>query len=163
MLGIVVDSKIGRGLLLAFFLGASSVALAAEDAGTVISSSGRVTAGSAGQKRPLKQGGKIFVNDRITTGDKGFVTLQLMDGARVTLFPYSAVLIENYLYRDSTQDAATLHLQSGGLRIVAGAMAQSNPGGFKVRTPVALMVVRGSEFAIALCGNQICTEGETQN
>ena len=57
-------------------------------------------------------------------------------------------------------DAATLSLVSGGLRVITGAMAKTNPENYKVRTPVALMGVRGTEFAIMLCGDDICDEEE---
>ena len=38
--------------------------------------------------------------------------------------------------------------------------SKTNPENYKVRTPVALMGVRGTEFSIMLCGDQICAEDE---
>jgi len=158
-----VESKVMRGFVLGFFVFATSFTVAGGNTGMVLTFRGTVTAEISGERRPLQQGDHIFVNDRIVTGDKSFVVLQFMDGARVSLLANSAMVIEKYLYNETEQDAATLRLEAGGLRVVAGAMAKSNPGGYKVRTPVALMVVRGSKFAVMLCGNQICTEDETQN
>jgi hypothetical protein len=37
-------------------------------------------------------------------------------------------------------------------------MAKSNPENYKVRTPVALMGVRGTEFSEVLCGDNVCDE-----
>ena len=163
MLELVVESKVMRGLVLGFFAFASSFIVAGENAGIVLTARGTVTVEISDEQRPLKQGDPIFVNDRIVTADKSFVVLQFVDDARVSLLSNSAMVIEKYLYHETGQDVATLSLESGGLRVIAGAMAKSNPGGYKVRTPVALMVVRGSEFAMMLCGDQICTEDETQN
>jgi hypothetical protein len=39
-------------------------------------------------------------------------------------------------------------------------MAKSNPENYKVRTPVALMGVRGTEFSIMLCGDEVCAEDQ---
>ena len=163
MLELVVESKVMRGLVLGFFAFASSFIVAGENAGIVLTARGTVTVEISDEQRPLKQGDPIFVNDRIVTADKSFVVLRFVDDARVSLLSNSAMVIEKYLYKETEQDAAILSLEAGGLRISAGAMAESNPGGYKVRTPVALMVVRGSEFAMMLCGDQICTEDETQN
>ncbi len=38
-------------------------------------------------------------------------------------------------------------------------MAKNNPENYKVKTPVALMGVRGTEFAIQPCGDSVCDEG----
>ncbi len=43
---------------------------------------------------------------------------------------------------------------------VSQAMAKTNPENYKVRTPVALMGVRGTEFSIMLCGDEVCAEDE---
>jgi len=70
------------------------------------------------------------------------------------------MLIEEYAYTGSDQDAARLSLVEGGLRVITGAMAKSHPDNYKVKTPVALMGVRGTEFAVMLCGDNICDEAE---
>ena len=158
-----VESKVMKGFVQGLLVFASSFAVAGGNSGMVLTSRGTVTAEISGEQRPLQQGDDIFVNERILTGDKSFVVLQFVDGAKVTLLANSAMVIEKYLYYESEQDVAILSLEAGGLRINSGAMAKSNPGSYKVRTPVALMVVRGSEFAMMLCGDRICTEDETQN
>jgi hypothetical protein len=128
----------------------------------VVASRGTVTAEIGGDIRTLHQGDKIFISEEIVTGDKSFAVLQFVDGAKVTVRPNSAVLIEDYAYNGTDDDTATLNLVSGGLRVITGAMAKSNPENYRVRTPVALMGVRGTEFAVMLCGDQICAEGDME-
>jgi hypothetical protein len=41
-------------------------------------------------------------------------------------------------------------------------MAKTHPENYKVRTPVALMGVRGTEFSIQLCGDQLCAEDQME-
>jgi hypothetical protein len=145
--------------LMATFM--SVTAYAAEDSsGMVVASRGEVLALSNGGSRELKQGDFIYQNDEIITSARSFAVLQFVDGAKVTVRPDSTLIIEQYLYAGNENDEATLNLVSGGLRVITGAMAKSNPENYKVRTPVALMGVRGTEFSIMLCGDEVCAEGE---
>jgi len=136
-------------------------ALAQEDSvGMVVASRGEVIAMSNGGSRLLKQGEFIHVSDEIITSNRSFAVLQFEDGAKVTVRPDSTMIIESYLYNGDGDDEATLSLVEGGLRVITGAMAKSNPENYKVRTPVALMGVRGTEFSIMLCGDQVCAEDQ---
>ena len=117
---------------------------------------------SNGGSRELKQGDFIYVNDEIMTTNRSFVVLQFEDGAKVTVRPDSTLIIEQYLYNGDAGDEAELNLVSGGLRVITGAMAKNNPENYKVRTPVALMGVRGTEFSVMLCGDEICAEGQME-
>ena len=141
----------------------STAAVAAEDSsGMVIASRGEVSALANGESRELKQGGFVYVNDEILTSARSFAVLQFTDGAKVTVRPGSKLIIETYLYAGNDSDEATLNLVSGGLRVITGAMAKTNPENYKVRTPVALMGVRGTEFSIMLCGDEICAEDQQE-
>jgi len=145
------------GALLAAVL-YSSALLAEDSAGMVVASRGEVIALSNGGSRELKQGDFIYQNDEIITSNRSFAVLQFVDGAKVTVRPDSTMIIEQYLYAGNDSDAAELNLVQGGLRVITGAMAKSNPENYKVRTPVALMGVRGTEFSIMLCGDSVCDD-----
>jgi len=149
-------------LILVASLGLSTVAVADDSSGMVVASRGEVIALSNGGSRELKQGDFIYVNDEIMTSGRSFAVLQFTDGAKVTVRPDSTLIIEQYLYAGNNDDEATLNLVSGGLRVITGAMAKSNPENYKVRTPVALMGVRGTEFSIMLCGDEICAQDELE-
>ena len=141
-------------------LALSTVSIAQDSSGMVVASRGEVIALSNGGSRELKQGDFIYVNDEIMTSNRSFAVLQFEDGAKVTVRPDSTMIIEQYLYAGNDSDTATLNLVEGGLRVITGAMAKSNPENYKVRTPVALMGVRGTEFSIMLCGDEICAEDQ---
>lgn len=150
------------GLALASLL-AASVAWAQDDsAGMVVASRGEVIALSNGGSRELGQGEFVYVNDEIITSNRSFAVLQFTDGAKVTVRPDSTLIIEQYLYAGNDGDEATLNLVEGGLRVITGAMAKTNPENYKVRTPVALMGVRGTEFSIFLCGDAVCDENDQE-
>lgn len=153
-------SSLLAGLVLVASLAASTAAMAQDSSGMVVASRGEVIAMSNGGSRELKQGDFVYVNDEIMTTNRSFVVLQFQDGAKVTVRPDSTLIIEQYLYNGNAEDSAELNLVSGGLRVITGAMAKSNPENYKVRTPVALMGVRGTEFSIMLCGDEVCAEDQ---
>ena len=155
-----ITNKIFGSVVLVAALAFSNIAVAEDSSGMVVASRGEVIALSNGGSRELKQGGFIYVNDEILTSGRSFAVLQFTDGAKVTVRPDSTLIIEQYLYAGNDNDVATLNLVSGGLRVITGAMAKSNPENYKVRTPVALMGVRGTEFSIMLCGEDVCGEEE---
>ena len=155
-------SRIIAGAVLIAGLAISTSAVAQDTSGMVVASRGEVIALSNGGSRELKQGDFIYVSDEIITSNRSFAVLQFEDGAKVTVRPDSTLIIEAYIYNGDGGDEATLSLVEGGLRVITGAMAKSNPENYKVRTPVALMGVRGTEFSIFLCGDSICDESNQE-
>ena len=155
-------SRVLSILFLMTGMAVSTAAVAEDSSGMVIASRGIVIALANGESRELKQGGFVYVNDEILTSARSFAVLQFTDGAKVTVRPNSNLIIEAYLYAGNDSDEATLNLVSGGLRIITGAMAKTNPEKYKVRTPVALMGVRGTEFSIMLCGDELCAEDQME-
>ena len=153
-------STLLASLALVTSLALSTVAVAQDSSGMVVASRGEVIALSNGGSRELKQGDYVYVNDEIMTSNRSFAVLQFTDGAKVTVRPDTTMIIEQYLYAGNDGDEATLNLVEGGLRVITGAMAKSNPENYKVRTPVALMGVRGTEFSIMLCGDEVCAEDQ---
>ena len=144
----------------ALLAGLSTPVTAQDSSGMVVASRGVVMAISDGNSRELKQGDFIYVSDEIITSSRSFAVLQFEDGAKVTIRPDSTLIIESYLYNGNGEDEATLNLVEGGLRVITGALAKTNPENYKIRTPVALMGVRGTEFSVILCGDQLCDEDE---
>ena len=147
-------------VLLSLLVSVPALAQDGDSIGMIVASRGEVVAVANGGSRELQQGGFIYVNDEIITSDRSFAVLQFEDGAKVTVRPDSTLIIETYLYNGDAGDEATLSLVEGGLRVITGAMAKTNPENYKVRTPVALMGVRGTEFSVVLCGDQVCAEAE---
>jgi hypothetical protein len=155
-----ISIRIIAVLVLIASMAVSTLAIADDNVGMVVASRGEVLAMAKGGSRELKQGDLVYVDDEIMTATRSFAVLQFVDGAKVTVRPDSAMIVEAYLYNGNENDVATLSLVSGGLRVITGAMAKTNPENYKVRTPVALMGVRGTEFSVMLCGDTICEQEE---
>lgn len=134
-------------------------AFADDSTALLVASRGEVYAELEADRRALARGDAVEEEERIITGDKSFAVLQFVDGAKVTVRPNSVLDIKEYVYNGGDENAATLSLVQGGLRVITGAMAKAEPESFKVETPVALMGVRGTEFSVVLCDDgSICEE-----
>lgn len=146
--------------LLAFScLAIASAASASDATAMLVASRGEVVATTDGVDRTLSQGDGVYEADEIATGAKSFAVLQFVDGAKVTVRPNSKLIVKEYVYNGGDHDAATLSLVEGGLRVITGAVAKAEPEKYKVETPVALMGVRGTEFAVVLCDDgSVCEE-----
>lgn len=119
----------------------------ADQAGIIVASRGDVTVSG----EVLDQGNPVNEGDTIITAPRSFAVVQFYDGGKLTVRPNSEVTITTYQDED-----AQIDLVMGGLRIVTGVIAKNNPDNYNVKTPVALMGVRGTEFSIMLCGEDIC-------
>ncbi len=125
-------------------------------AGEVISSRGEATAVGRGRKsRALGAGDGVFVGDRIVTGEDGFVQLLMVDGARVDLRCYSIMVIEAYDLQSSRR-SSILKLLQGSVHKVSGDIGKGKDDVYEMKTPVASVGVRGTEYALRVFQSKGC-------
>ncbi len=136
-----------RGLIGAAIALASGSALA-EQAGRVSFVSGEVKATATdGSVRTLVRGAAINGGDRISTG-VGRLQIRFTDGGFVSLQPNSVFGVDQYLYANKAPEESSLFfsLLQGGMRTITGAIGKVNKQSYKVRTPVATIGIRGTEY-----------------
>ena len=137
-------------LLLVLFMQSSSVG-AEEQIGDVVFARGAVSAqNSNGQVRILGKSAALFRGDTITTATKSFAVLRLNDGTRISVRPNTVMAINEYADKVG-EESATMRLFRGGLRAISGLISKRDPDAFKVRTAVATIGIRGTEFDARLC------------
>lgn len=137
-----------------------SGAHAAQTAGAVLAFKGQVAAvDGGGLSRELNDGSEVYVGDTIQTGVGSYVVIEFIDGARATVRPDSELKLDRYAY-GTGDDGALMSLVKGGLRAVTGSIAHEQPESFKVKTNVATLGVRGTEFALRICGEDCGKEAE---
>lgn len=107
--------------------------------------------GSADAPQLVGRGTRFDRNDVITTGRKSFAILRLSDGTRLTLRPNSKFAVEQFNPSRDEKAGATLRLFKGGMRTVTGFISKYNRNGYKMRTSVATIGIRGTEFDARLC------------
>lgn len=146
----------------------SPAALAAERAGDITLLTGRATAaGLSGDIRPLEKGGAVFPGEVVSTGPSSYLNIKFTDGGRVLLRPNSRFQIETYSHKTAassdgerrgsanveaeTEGNAVFRLLKGGFRAVTGLIGRERRENYSVRTPVATIGIRGTDFEARLC------------
>jgi hypothetical protein len=137
-----------KSLILAAVLGMSIPALAA-DVGLVKVSKGNVQIERNGAKMSAPVGAPVQTSDVIMTGADGSAGITFTDNSLVSVGPNSVFAIDKYRF-DSTTHAGEFEgsLRKGRLAAISGKMVKQSPESMKIRTPSAIMGVRGTEFVV---------------
>ena len=106
-----------------------------------------------GVERLLEVRSPVYEGDRIRTGPKGRLALDMLDQARIFLKPDSTLQLTRYVL-DDPQDGASvsiLDLIKGGLRKITGLIARRPQAVYRFRAGIMTIGVRGTEFVAKLC------------
>jgi hypothetical protein len=129
----------------------------AQSAGTVTFKTGDVSIIHA--DNTIKQAAK---NDAINAGDTvetkdGRLQLALIDGGKVSLQPNTIYRINKYEFsgkEDGTEYGFT-ELIKGGLRTISGLIGHKNRERYQLKTAVATIGIRGTEFTVNFNDNNL--------
>ncbi|MFZ5756624.1 MAG: FecR family protein [Pseudomonadota bacterium] len=120
-------------------------AIAAEQAGVLLVSSGGVKAiDGSGNARDLNRKSAVYSGDKLKTGSGARAQIKFTDGAIVGLRPNSELRIDEYSYTGDSASKSFMSLLKGGFRTVSGAIGKAGGGDYKVTTPVATIGIRGT-------------------
>jgi len=127
-----------------------------EAVGQVIKNRGTTFAISKkNKKRNLDIGSEIFVGDRIFTGVRGFIRLNMVDDAKIDLRCNSEMLIEDYqLLRGGNR--SVIYLIKGSVKKITGSIGKLADDIYEMHTPLATVGVRGTEYAIRVLQQHGC-------
>ena len=118
-------------------------------AGTFKQVQGEVRLGKDGAQAAPHSGDAVRAGERISTGRDGAASMVLRDGTVLTLGPNTTSDLSQFQYDATTQEGNfALDLLQGSLRVVTGLLAKINPDRFKVKTPTAVVGVRGTDFIV---------------
>ena len=132
------------------------------EAGTSLFVYGNVQLKSAqGDLSNLNRGMDFDSGETIITGVNGRAQLQMKDGAIFDLKPDTEFLIEEYVYSPNTntvtqavnvkEDKGFYRLVRGGFRSISGLIGKKNKKNYRVKTPVATIGIRGTDYTVNLC------------
>ena len=121
----------------------------AADVGLVKVSMGNVQIERNGAKIAAPVGAAVQTSDVILTGADGSAGVTFTDNSLVSVGPNSVFAIDKYKF-DSTTHAGEFEgsLRKGRLAAISGKMVKQSPESMKIRTPSAIMGVRGTEFVV---------------
>ena len=120
-----------------------------DDVGQMKVSKGAVHIERGGQKLPRQVGMRVQQSDVIVTGVDGSAGIAFMDDSLLSVGPNSVLAIDRFEFDSTTHRGAfDSSLKKGTLAAVSGKLAKQSPEAMKVRTPAALLGVRGTEFVV---------------
>lgn len=124
--------------------------------GAVTESEGRVVAVDKSKiSRKLSKGSPIYLGDKVITGEQGSVRLKMIDDAVLDLRCFSIMVIEEYAL-NSTSRRSILNLLQGSLKKVTGQIGKMTEDVYELKTPVASVGVRGTEYALRVFQSKGC-------
>ncbi len=110
---------------------------------------GVVATGSDGKSRKLIRGESIFEGDLIATSD-GRAQLRFTDGGYMSLQPQTEFRVDDYRFAGQADgsERGFFSLLKGGMRTITGIVGRSNPPNYQLRTTVATIGIRGTEYTV---------------
>jgi hypothetical protein len=124
-------------------------------AGSVKTAQGASTVRRGAETIAIHEGLHLLENDVLETGGDGRLGIVLQDGTRISLGPNTELKIDSFVYQPvNARFALLLRMARGVMVYVSGKIAQFSPGSVRVETPVGVLGLRGTEFAVALDGVQ---------
>ncbi len=101
-------------------------------------------AARAGQTDPLAVNSPVHMNDIVTTSDASRLEITFTDGTIVTLGENARLQIDKFVFLPKANGSGIDLAIKGAFRFVTGQMSAND--GIRVRTPVAIIGIRGTDF-----------------
>lgn len=106
----------------------------------------------------LKQG------DSIHTAPQSSVEVRFLDGSSVMVKPSSQVNIEQYRWDEKSKSGISIfEFVKGAFRAISGLIAKDDPDNYEIKTPVATIGVRGTDFGARFCEHPTCVIQNNEN
>jgi hypothetical protein len=135
------------GTLGAGMLVAGSVA--ADDIAQIKVATGTVTIERGAQRLAGVTGLKLRQSDVIHTDARGSVGITFTDNTMLSAGPNSVISLDRYAFNSTTHEGRLdASMRSGTLSVVSGKIAKQSPDAMTIRTPAAILGVRGTEFFV---------------
>ena len=104
-----------------------------------------------GQSLPGRVGLLLETDDVLRTGADGSVGITMRDNSLLSAGPNSILSLERFEFDPTTSEGRfDARLRRGTLAVVSGRIAKKSPQAMTVRTPSAVLGVRGTEFVVSV-------------
>jgi hypothetical protein len=124
---------------------------AATDIGQIKVANGQVTIERDGRAVPATVGTRVQTSDVVKTGADGSVGITMDDDSLLSAGPNSVLSLDRYSFDPTTSKGRfDASLNKGTLAVISGRIAKQAPDAMTVRTPTAILGVRGTEFAVSV-------------
>jgi len=148
----------GRTIIIAAIvlglLPACGAAAQAERIGQLRNVSGEAFVVRGDVREPAVVGNIVQQKDIIETGQNGAIGITFDDNSVFSTGPNSSVSLEEFKFNPSTLKGSFLaKLGKGTLSVISGDIARGSPEAMKIRTPSAILGVRGTSFLVRVDEN----------
>jgi hypothetical protein len=144
-----LSTQFGHASLLVTLFCAVTLADATE-IGQVKVAKGAVTVERQGHTQPASVGTRLQTSDVVRTGPDGAVGITMDDDSLLSAGPDSVLVLDRYVLDPTTNHGRfDASLNKGTLAVVSGRIAKQAPDAMTVRTPTAVLGVRGTEFVVS--------------
>jgi hypothetical protein len=108
-----------------------------------------------GARSTAKIGDPLYEKDTIETGGDGAIGITFIDNTVMSSGPNSQIVLEDYKFNSSNFKGSMLtDMNRGTVSMISGDIARSTPGAMKIKTPTAILGVRGTRFVIEVKDNR---------
>lgn len=136
-------------VFLAIGLAAAPAAAQNPEIALVEKASGKVVVLRDGRPLQLRIGDPLYQKDVVETGPDGSVGITFNDATVFSTGPNSQLALDQFQFDPGTAHGAMLaELRKGTLSVVSGEIPHVSPGALKIKTPKAVLGVRGTTFAV---------------
>ena len=87
-------------------------------------------------------------SDTLVTGPDGAVGVTLADDTLLSAGPNSILALDRFVYDGVRPGSLEAMLRKGTLAVVSGRIAKQAPDAMRIKTPAAILGVRGTEFVV---------------
>lgn len=110
---------------------------------------GNVFVERGGEQTLIKVGDRLLSDDVVVTSTKSGAGLTFRDNSRVSVGSNARLAISKFVFEPGREDDAVAmktDLKKGLAAFVSGRIVKRKPGAMQVRTPTAILGVRGTTF-----------------
>jgi hypothetical protein len=144
MSAFVMRSRRGAALVAALLLSAT---VGAAEIGQIKIAKGDVAIERNGQTLPATVGARLQQSDVLRTGADGSVGVVMSDNSLLSAGPNSVLSLDRFEFDPTSSEGRfDASLRKGSLSVISGRIAKQTPGAMTLRTPAAILGVRGTEF-----------------
>ena len=130
-------------------------AFADDPIGQIKTQAGTVQIERAGKRLDARVGDHLFRSDVLTTGARSTVGVTFADNSLLALGAFSRLSLDIFKFNTTTHEGAfDVTLKKGALAVKSGQIVKQSPEAMRVRTPVAVLGVRGTQFAVRADGDK---------
>jgi hypothetical protein len=111
---------------------------------------GQVSVERNGQTYPGSVGMRVETSDVLKTGPDGSVGVTMKDDSLLSAGPNSILSLDRYEFDPVTNNGHfDAQLKKGSLAVISGRIVKQAPDAMTIRTPSAILGVRGTEFVVS--------------